>query len=326
MTWKNSTRKRYEDLGYAFTSYGDDFNIKIEDLPKKSGTVITAICETCKKEIEMPYAHYNVTTKNGTKHYKCRQCFIEEKILKYETIKNDVENAGYKLITQKDEYKNGRTYIKYVCPKHGEHTMRATNFHNGKRCPECHFEKSREMYSFSKEEVYNKVKALGGKLLNKEDYINTNVKNLKILCPNCHKNIFTTSLKHFMQHGGQSCTDCYKKESVGERKIRQWLEDHNFEFVKEKWFPDCRDAKPLPFDFYLPNENTIIEFDGKQHFEETHFFSHTNSKYANSITSYIQYHDSIKTEYCLDHNISLVRIPYTEINNIEKILQEKLIA
>lgn len=326
MTWKNSTRKRYESLGYAFTNYEDTFDIKIENLPKRSSTIVTAICETCEKEKEMPYGNYNQITNNGTKEYKCRECFLEETVLKYSTIKNEVENAGYKLITKENEFKNGQTRIKYICPKHGEHDMKAANFHSGKRCPGCQSDKARERYSFSQDEVYAKVKSLGGELMNKEDYINQDIKNLKILCPCCHENIFTTSLKHFCQHGGQSCPNCCRKESVGERKIRQWLEDNNFEFIKEKWFPDCRDVKPLPFDFYLPNENKVIEFDGKQHFEETHFFSHTNSKYANSITSYTQYHDSIKTNYCLSHNISLIRIPYTEINNIEKILQKELIA
>ena len=37
-----------------------------------------------------------------------------------------------------------------------------------------------------------------------------------------------------------------------------------------------------------------------------------------------QNRDSIKTQYCLDNNIKLIRIPYWELKNINKILSENL--
>lgn len=274
----------------------------------------------------MSFSAYNKNTKNGEKEYICRNCFLNQKELKYNIILNDVENAGYTLITQESEYKNGKTYIEYICPIHGTHSMKASNFHNGKRCPDCFRDKIKAIYRFTPDEVYNKIAAMGGELLNKDEYKNNQTKNLKIICPRCHKNILITSLKHFMQHGGQSCSECYRKESIGERKIREWLENNNLYFIQEKWFPDCRDINPLPFDFYLPDYNLVIEFDGQQHFTETHFFTHINNNYDNSATTYIQYHDQIKTNYCLTHNIDLLRIPYTKINNIEKILDERIIA
>lgn len=327
MIWRNSNKKRYELLGYTFTKYGDSFWVKIEDLPKRSEVIITAVCEFGGEEKEMSFKDYNHITNDGSKPYKCRECFINEKILKYEDVKREVEKAGYVLVTEENEYVNGKTYIEYICPKHGKHKMKASNFYNGKRCPDCHKDVMRDTFSFSSEEVYQKIIELGGELLNKEDYINQDIKNLKILCPRCKEHIFTTSLKHFRQHGGQVCEDCRRKESIGERKIRQWLEKNNIEFIQEKWFSDCRDINPLPFDFYLPQKNILIEFDGKQHFEETHFFSfrRINNKF-NTITSYTKYHDFIKTEYCNKNNIILLRIPYTEINNIDKILNEKIIA
>ena len=35
-----------------------------------------------------------------------------------------------------------------------------------------------------------------------------------------------------------------------------------------------------------------------------------------------QYRDKIKTEYCKNNNIKLIRIPYTDFDNIEKILNK----
>lgn len=324
MIWRNSIRKRYTSLGYNFTHYGDEFYVKVEDLPEKSEMKITAICEHCGKEKEMTIHAYNSITKNKTNKYRCRDCFIEQTSLKYNDILEDAKSAGYELLTKENEYVNGYTMIKYICPIHGTQEMRASNLHNGRRCPICKSDNARKRYAFSSDEVYKKVEEFGGKLLNKEDYINQGIKNLKILCPRCNEKIFTTSLKHFCQHGGQTCPECYRKESVGERRIRQWVEQNKINFIQEKWFPDCRDINPLPFDFYLPDNNKIIEFDGQQHFKETHYFTHYNSD--RSITSYTQYHDSIKTKYCNSHNIDLIRIPYTQINNIENILQEKIIA
>lgn len=327
ITWRNSNRKRYESLGYIFTKYGDSFLVDIKDLPKRSEVLITSICEICGKEKEMSFSNYNQITKNESKIYKCRECFINEVILKYEDIEYEVKKAGYILVTKKEEFINGTTYIEYICPKHGTHKMRAANFHNGKRCPDCFNDKKKYIHTFTPDVVYKKILDLNGELLNKEDYINQDIKNLKILCPRCKKNVFITSLKHFKQHGGQACEECRLKESVGERRIRQWLENNNINFIQEKWFSDCRDINPLPFDFYLYDSNTLIEFDGKQHFEQTHFFSLKQlDDQFDSVTSYIQYHDSIKTDYCIKNNIVLIRIPYTEINNIEKILKEKLIA
>ena len=324
MTWTNSNRKRYENIGYTFTKYGDTFNVKINDIPKHSEVNITTVCDICGKEKTMTLHNYNIITKNGMKQYRCRNCFLESKIIKYSDIVKDMEDSEYKLLTPEKDFVNGNTYIKYLCPIHGEHKMRASNFHNGKRCPECSYIKLRQKFSFDKETVYNIIKDLGGKLLNKDDYINNSTQNLQIICPRCHKNVIITSLKHFQQHGGQVCHDCRGKESIGEQKIRTWLEDKEINFTQEMTFPDCKDLNLLRFDFYLPDQNTIIEFDGEQHFKEKHYFNFCNKEYNNSITSYTKYHDFLKNEYCKSNSINLIRIPYTQLNNINKILEENI--
>ena len=326
MKWNNATRKRYENLGYKFTNYGDEFIVNIKDVPLRSEIKITAICEYCKSEKVMTIHAYNHITDNASKKYRCRKCFIEDKALTYEMILDDFNKTEYNLVTSQKDYVNGNTRIIYNCPKHGTQEMRASNFHNGKRCPKCAKDRARLKYAHSPDEVFDMVEKVGGKLLNKEEYINSQTNNLKIICPRCQKNILVTSLSHFLQHGGQACKQCYRKESVGERRIRQWLENNNIQFVQEKWFDDCRDNNPLPFDFYLPDNNLLIEYDGKQHFEETHFFIRKDTRFNDSVTSYIKFHDQIKTEYCKKNNHELLRIPYTKINDIENILSQKLIA
>ena len=76
-------------------------------------------------------------------------------------------------------------------------------------------------------------------------------------------------------------------------------------------FNDCRNKNPLPFDFYLPEYKTCIEFDGRQHFESIEHWEGDNGLLK------IKKNDSIKNEYCKDNDIKLIRIPYYEIDNIE---------
>ena len=74
----------------------------------------------------------------------------------------------------------------------------------------------------------------------------------------------------------------------------------------------CRKAhRPI---FHLPDYNLIVEFDGKHHFDNTGRGDH-------EITVK---HDKIKNEYCKSNNIDILRIPYWDKQNIEKILKEKL--
>lgn len=59
----------------------------------------------------------------------------------------------------------------------------------------------------------------------------------------------------------------------------------------------------LRFDFYLPSDNVIIEADGEQHYDIQEWFK------------IIQERDKIKTKYCIDNNIKIIRISYKEIND-----------
>ena len=89
----------------------------------------------------------------------------------------------------------------------------------------------------------------------------------------------------------------------------------------EKKFKDCRDKNPLPFDFYLPQYNLCIEFDGRQHSEPSAFNSKKekeNVKLKNF--EYIQNHDKIKNEYCKKNGITLLR--FNNLKTVEKELDK----
>ena len=107
------------------------------------------------------------------------------------------------------------------------------------------------------------------------------------------------------------------KSSYGEQIIENILKENNILYKKEFSFNNLLSENnvPLRFDFAIFNKQNqllyLIEYDGEQHF---------NSKGDNQIWSDSfekrKRRDEIKTIYCLNNNIPLIRIPYWKKNNI----------
>jgi hypothetical protein len=82
------------------------------------------------------------------------------------------------------------------------------------------------------------------------------------------------------------------------------------------------EKQKLLFDFYLPEHNILIEYDGEQHFKPKSFYR-CSIETAKKSFNELKRNDIIKNEYCKKNNITLIRIPYT-IKNINKYLLNKL--
>ena len=123
--------------------------------------------------------------------------------------------------------------------------------------------------------------------------------------------ISTSERKHI-----QSCGCLISK---GEDKLQKILDKIKIKYEKQKKFPDCKYKYHLRFDFYLPEYNTCIEFDGQQHYRPIPTMG-GNEKFL--VT---KERDNIKSEYCKQHNINLIRIPYWDFNVLDAdYLLEKL--
>lgn len=106
--------------------------------------------------------------------------------------------------------------------------------------------------------------------------------------------------------------------SKGEQKISDILDRLNVLFVREYGFTDCKKTNKLLFDFYLPEYNICIEYNGEQHYKPIEYFGGTKYFICQ------KERDKIKQKYCRDNNIKLIIIPYTEFKNIENILINNL--
>lgn len=209
----------------------------------------------------------------------------------------------------KASYVSSKTPLIITCPKHGDFTQDPSSHLQGQGCPKC--TKYRKRYtteSFIKEAniIHNNKYNY-----NKFTYIKAHTKST-ITCPK-HGDFQQQPIVHLRGHGCPLC-----RESNGEKVIAKYLTDNNISYIREYTFSGCKDQQVLPFDFYLPCLNTCIEFDGVQHFRPTNGFG------GEAAFNILKYHDNIKSTYCRNYNIKLIRIPYTDIKKVPNILDEKL--
>jgi hypothetical protein len=241
------------------------------------------------------------------KHNKsrCPKCSGNLKLL-FEQVKEFIKNQGDILLSKELDYKNIKTKLKIEC---GECTnIYYPTFSNYKylnrRCKKCHIKKRAEKRKYSFEFVKNYIEKDNKYLLISKSYTNTKTK-IEIKCLKCNKN-FLMSFSVF-KNDGCGCPKC--NQSHGESKIEHYLLQNNIKFVPQYKTETCKNKRCLPFDFYLPEINKMIEFDGGQHFKANKFFGEKSFEKT-------QFHDNIKTKYCYNNAIFLLRIAYTEINNI----------
>jgi hypothetical protein len=105
-------------------------------------------------------------------------------------------------------------------------------------------------------------------------------------------------------------------KSKGEEKIKIFLQNRKINHVEQHTYEGCRNKYKLPFDFYLPDFNILIEYDGIQHFRSIDYFGGEESY------KYRKMCDEIKNEYTQKNKIPLLRISYFDFENIENILSE----
>ncbi len=230
------------------------------------------------------------------------------------TTKTFIEKAisvhgSDKFDYSKVSYKNTNTKVFIGC-SNGHWFWQNPNAHlQGQGCPYCAGRNMGGTIGFIK-----KATAVHGS--DKFDYSKVIYKrsNIKVLigCSNGHW--FKQKPNDHLT--GYGCPYC--NESKGEKVIAALLEKLKISYRREYKFDDCRNDRPLPFDFYLPTYHALIEYDGEQHFIAKGYFGgriglKTRQKY-----------DSLKNAYAAANNIPLLRIPYWDFEHIEQLITDWL--
>jgi len=197
--------------------------------------------------------------------------------------------------------------------EHGIFQQTSHNHINGQGCPKCNGGKI-----ITVDEFILKAQKIHGKntyIYNKDkiDYKNNHTK-ICIICPE-HGDFWITPNNHLQSF--QGCFLC--KSFKGENIIKQWLKENNKRNIHQHSFKNCRDKKLLRFDFYLPDYNLCIEYDGIQHFKPVQFGGISIKRAIENFKD-TKKKDMIKTDFCKVNGIKLLRISYLNIDKIQLIL------
>ena len=262
---------------------------------------------------------YNTIDNIMNNHHVCRYCGYETggryKEIDETIIKDRIDELGLIYVGRFKE--NGSSIVKFICPHHKDKGVQRITWDHLKTCsigcPYCYGKYKTTQDFVNEMSLINRdVKILG----EYKGYSNP----IKCKCNICGYE-WETSIASLRQ--GNGCIKC--SSSKGEKKIEQYLEANNICFEKQKIFRDCKSISLLKYDFFVPSLNTVIEYDGEQHFKPVDFggkgFDFAKQQFKNN-----KVRDEIKNKYCSDNNIILIRIPYFEYDNIDQILDEKLMT
>lgn len=186
----------------------------------------------------------------------------------------------------------------------------------GRRCPACKNKKIGELKRLNKEKIQNLLNKNNPNIDIIDEYKNLN-SAIKCRCKihNCEWTGWASNIIY----GLSGCPIC--NSSIGENLIGEILDKYNIKYIRQYKFDDCVYKDKLRFDFYLPDINTCIEYQGEQHYFPVNFKGRGSKDYLDEFKNN-QIRDNIKRQYCKDKKITLIEIPYTEKNNISDILKQ----
>lgn len=186
----------------------------------------------------------------------------------------------------------------------------------GSGCPKCSIQKQIERQTKTHSQYVQEVKNINSNIEVIDEYMGDGTPILhKCKIDGCEWMIRPANILQ-----GQGCPKC--NTSKGEKTIANWLSKNNISYEQQKTFNDCRNKLPLPFDFYLPDYNICIEYNGKQHYEPIDYFG------GKEAFDGVVMRDKIKEKYCNENNIYLIKIAYNtniyeELQNLYELLTLK---
>ena len=218
---------------------------------------------------------------------------------------------GIKYDLSKTIYNGKNNPVTIICREHGDLLVSLRSIADKgiyHLCMKCKYDSSR----ITNEDYVEKAKKLHGDkyeyhLINYTKYRDT----VKVICKK--HDIFTVNGSDFIRtcRIPTGCGLC--RESKGEIKVSNILNNLGIEHIREYKIQPYR----YEYDFYLPKYNTLIEYDGIQHFSPVQYFGGEKT-FLETVARDIK-----KTSIAKKNGIKLIRIPYTTID-IKKLICKKL--
>ena len=254
-------------------------------------------CPKCGKELAANKNRINF--KGNSRHIKTKD----------EIISRIKEMYGNIYDLSKMEYKDVKTKICIICPKHGEFWKTPINLIHGKQgCPKCGFEKRRKNKTKTKEDFVREANLIhfGFYDYSKTIYENAR-KNVIITCP-IHGDFKQTPDNHL-----KGCGCPYCQSSTLENIVRHILDDSKYEYIQHyipKWLKVDR-YHYQSLDFYLPKYRIAIECQGRQHIKASGNFG-SKKLSSEEIYNKVCELDDRKNKLCKENNVNIVYYAETD--------------
>lgn len=300
-------------IPYEYLQELGPFSIKyICDMPKKTKTQsrqVKAICPECGK--------YFVAAVKDIKNGKIRSCGCYKRKNTSKLSSNNLtgQKVNHLTILYRCNYKNSNGKVLWHCKCDcGRECDKVSSLLKTKRVFSCGNKECQYYHNLRAEQ--RKRNLLGqkfGKLTVIEETNETNGHNnfyWKCKCE-CGNVCYIASSQ--LTSGLTKSCGCTR--SFYENKIADIFLDNDVKFVREKTFQGCTNPETghlLRFDFYLPDHNLCLEYNGKQHYESSGIHGWNTPETLVKRKKL----DTIKIKFCEMQHINIVVIPYWDCSKL----------
>jgi hypothetical protein len=232
--------------------------------------------------------------------YGCRKCSTRKK---YDTelFIDVVKNKFYNYSFDRCVYKNFKDKVTITCNTHGDFEQYPQYILDGHGCKKCSLK-------YTNKEFIDICKVKHPEIDHSEVLYNGVQNKIKLKCST--HGIFYQTAGYYIGIS-KGCPNC--SETKGEKSIRIFLSENSENFIQEYKYDK------FYFDFYLPNKNLFIEFNGKQHYSPIKFFGGQHSYEKQRMKDFEK-----EKLFENNENIKLLIIPYWKIKKINQILFKEL--
>lgn len=272
----------------------------------------TKVCVTCKEHGDF----YILPTYNLK--FGCPICAEKERVNHIRLTKDEFVERAKKVHGNKYDYSNtvynhSMEKVAIICREHGTFYQTPNVHLSGGGCPICGLKSTK----FKKKFVENAQKVHGNKYDYSKVVVKSSLEKVTITCP-IHGDFQQQAFSHL---NGCGCPECSTTLSKGENKISYFLSNYKIDYLSQFKIKNenifCN-RKTIIVDFYLKSKNIIIEYNGQQHYKKVEYFGGENIFYQQ------RERDMALRQYCKEHKIKLIEIPYWDFDNIETILKKEL--
>lgn len=262
-------------------------------------TKMTIECKIHGKFNQIPHSHISMKAgcpKCGiNKAAENNKISISEFISRFRKVHGDLYEYYPETILGATEK------MKINCIKHGDFHQTPTIHQKGGGCSSCAYEKNGREKKITLQEFLDKAKAIHGL---KYDYSH-------VFWDNQHSKIEIGCIKHGLFNQtprnhlrGSGCPFC--NSSKGEEIIRIVLAELGVRFNEQQIFEGLKDKRSLKCDFYLPDFNLVLEYNGIQHYKSMQLWG------GEEAFKQGKKRDKIKEEFCRKNSIGFEVIKYDQ--------------